>query len=241
MLKLSHRKDTLACLGLLVGFLSGPSAAAVLQDLCAELEQSMAMQAAQMAWTVQMQCAPQAAGLARQLEASKECVWQEMPPTQWKAGPMGVALRCALPVAKRYQVPVTLTLTSRLWVTARPVSPGALLQEADLLRQDSPWPSGTRASQFPTERPMGYRVLRTLQRGDVVTTDALASPLSLPQGSVVDLVLSTGAVQLQAKGRLTATASIGDRVKVQLMHRRDLLDGVLADDKTVLIDNKDSR
>lgn len=236
-----HQQACKGLLGLLCLLLAGSSAAASLDDLCTALGQDMAAQAAQRQWQAKVQCVVPSDDLRRQFEGHQDCAWQELPMSEWQAGPMGMTLRCGRPQARRFLVPVKLSLNSPLWVTTRALKAGDLLGEADLRLETMAWPTGAHATQLQSDNPVGRRLRRGVQRGEALTSQSVAALGSLQQGSAVEVVLASGAVEMRAKGRLTAEARVGDSVSVQLNHKRDLVTGTLSDEKTVLIDSKDSR
>jgi hypothetical protein len=137
----------------------------------------------------------------------------------------------------RYEVvSLRLVLRSTAWVAARPLAAGTVLLADDVRLAEQAWPAGITPVGAATEPPAG-RLRAALRGGDLIDPRRLLPADQLPAGTEVLARRRHAALQVTVDGWLVAAAAPGERTRVQLRHRREVLDGVLVDARTVEIDD----
>ena len=131
------------------------------------------------------------------------------------------AIVLALPSGASAQAPVA----------ARDLPRGAVLTAEDVVVSDADTLAGG------TDR-IGWVTRRVINEGEILREPAVARPQLVKSGDTVDLIWSTGTVQIKARGQATGSGAMGDRVTVRLDTRRRL-EGVVVAPGVVRLNSSD--
>ncbi|WP_341917892.1 flagellar basal body P-ring formation chaperone FlgA [Hydrocarboniphaga effusa] len=141
-----------------------------------------------------------------------------------------VALSCAGPQSWTLYVPVRVSQPQNVLVARRNLPAGSMLVAADLRnerRDTATLPQGYVDEQTAVA---GLVLSRPLAAGAVLTPGALAKATVIKRGEAVTLVGRSGSFEIRAQGKAMADAAPGDRLAVENMSSRRLVQGrVLAD------------
>lgn len=160
------------------------------------------------------------------LPACEQELQADVPSGNAQRGAITVPVRCEGKSAWTVYVPVRISQKLQVVVLTRALTPGSVIT-ADAVRT---------LEQDSTALPFGYltqpelavgKVLkRSLAAGNVLTPDALASPVAIKRGERVTLIGHAGAIEVRADGKALANAAAGERVRVENGASRRVVEGV---------------
>lgn len=121
------------------------------------------------------------------------------------------------------------------WIALRSHAAGDLLTPQSLRASPHRWAEGVVVHAAEGPPPTG-RLKRAVREGDVMHADALVPADGLMRGDRLEALVAAGGVEIRTPVMLLAHARIGERVRVQPMGRADVLDGLLVDRATVMVE-----
>lgn len=150
-------------------------------------------------------------------------------------GPATVEVVCTDAAGWRLFVPVRVRRSQRVLVLTRPVSAGETIN-ADALTletRDAGRLSGSTLSD--PAQAIGRSVRRTLMAGAVLDPGDLVSSRLVRRGDNVTLIARTGAIEVRMMGRALGEAGANERVSVENLSSRRIIQGVVAANGDVVV------
>lgn len=146
-----------------------------------------------------------------------------------------VGVRCTAPAPWTLYVPVSIETEVTVLVLRRAVARHARLTTADVEPQVRRVP-GT-ASRFVTDTAslQGHRLRRALPAGSALTVDALTPDILVRRGQQVTLIAQTGGIEIRAQGQALSEGAAHERVRVQNVTSRKVVEGVVESDGIVRV------
>ena len=146
-----------------------------------------------------------------------------------------VEVACDSGTRWRVNVPTRVSVERVVMIARRPLPRGAAFRADDfsLVRQVQ---SGTAADRVQTADNLHDRRLRRpVTAGAVLTYDMLEPELAIRRGQAVVLLARTGEFEIRSDGLAMQDARPGDRVRVQNLSSRRVVEGIAATDATVSV------
>lgn len=137
---------------------------------------------------------------------------------------------------QRWYVPVRVHWWARAVVARGEIPPRARLNGAELAvkRVDVAGLSG-HWWQNPA-RLRGARTLRLLPAGSVLLSSSIRRPPLLNNGDRITLIAQVSGVRVRASGKVLRNANIGDRIRVQNLGSREILQATIIDARTARVE-----
>jgi len=82
----------------------------------------------------------------------------------------------------------------------------------------------------------GMQVTRPLHQGDVVYSTSVKQPPLIKRGDVVTIVAHVGAISVHAEGKALKSGSRGDRLLVQNLRSKQMMQATVMDAQTVFVE-----
>lgn len=135
----------------------------------------------------------------------------------------------------RLFVPIKIRREMDVVVVKRGVAAGETLSAADLetVRRDTARIAGAVLSD--PQAVVGRVMRRTLQAGSLVSANDLVAPRLVRRGDNVALVSRRGGVEVRVAGRAMGDAGANERVSVENLSSRKILQGTVTADGDVLV------
>lgn len=169
------------------------------------------------------------------LPACNQPLVADLPAAARLSARLTVAVRCTSNTPWRVYVPVRVTVTRMLVVTAAPLPRGKVLAPGDMIlaeREISVAPGG----YFTTLDAATGRVLRRpVAAGVVLSPGLLDAPLLVRRGQAVTLEARSGGIAVQMAGVSRADGSQGDRIEVKNISSGKVVQGIVKNEKTIEI------
>jgi flagella basal body P-ring formation protein FlgA len=146
-----------------------------------------------------------------------------------------VEVACDSGARWRVNIPTRVSVERVVMVARRPLPRGAAFKTDDFsqIRQTQ---SGTASDRVQTADNIGARRLRrAITAGTVLTYEMLEPELVIRRGQEVVLLARTGAFEIRSEGLAMQDARSGDRVRVQNLSSRRVVEGIAATDATVTV------
>ncbi len=146
-----------------------------------------------------------------------------------------VEVACDSGARWRVNIPTRVSVERVVMIARRPLARGAAFKADDfsLVRQIL---SGTATDRVRSADNMGERRLRrAITAGTVLTYEMLEPELVIRRGQEVVLMARTGALEIRSGGLAMQDARSGDRVRVQNLSSRRVVEGIAATDATVTV------
>ena len=155
-----------------------------------------------------------------------------LPPGSQLIGRVSVGVRCLDAKDWSIFVPVQITISRDLLVSARPLALGQILHAEDLARQTT---ETTQNTGITDERQVIGKVLRySIGAGYVLRQEMLRKPYSVKQGQVVRLIVVGGGFKLSGSGVALNNAGEGETVQVRTTSGH-VISGAAGEEGTVQI------
>lgn len=127
----------------------------------------------------------------------------------------------------RLYVPVRVQRIEQVWVLSRPLAAGQAIT-ADAVRSEARDVARIAGGALPDSAPIDGRVARrSLMAGSVLQAQDLVSPRAVRRGDTVMLVARVGGIEVRAQGRVLGEAGVDDRVSVENLSSRRVVQGVV--------------
>lgn len=126
----------------------------------------------------------------------------------------------------RLYVPVRVRRVQEVLVLQRPLMPGELLT-GDALALESRDVGRVVGALVDPNAVLGYRLRRPLAAGTVLTAADVQSPRLVRRGDSVVVVARAGGIEVRTSGKALGDAGAGERVNVENLSSRRMLQGVV--------------
>lgn len=140
-------------------------------------------------------------------------------------------------VTRLHSLPLQLTIRSEVWRLVRSVPGGALIEAGDVERTVAEWPIGTlplvASGHFEPSRAK-----RALRAGELLTVSALAEAHAVVRGDLLTVQVREGGLSVEIAARVVASARPGERVRAQVEGRPVVLEGMLASNRTLVLESR---
>jgi flagella basal body P-ring formation protein FlgA len=143
-----------------------------------------------------------------------------------------VGVRCQAPSAWTVYVPVTVQVVAPIVMTARPLSQGHIITQADLTVQNGDLTQQPVGVISDIQQAVGKTLASSVSSGQPLRLDMLRSPMVIRQGQIVKLVAQGNGFQVSSEGKALANASAGQAVSVRLPSGQ-VINGTAKPDGTV--------
>jgi flagella basal body P-ring formation protein FlgA len=146
-----------------------------------------------------------------------------------------VEVSCSQPGGWRLFVPIKIRRELNVLVLNRGIAAGEVLAAADIgtVRRDTARIAG--AVITDPEFAVGRVARRTLSAGSLLSANDLVAPRLVHRGDNVALVSRRGGVEVRVAGRAMGDAGANERVSVENLSSRRIVQGVVAADGDVLV------
>lgn len=146
-----------------------------------------------------------------------------------------VGVRCTAGTAWTLYVPVTVEVEVPVLVLRRALARRARITLADVEPQIRRLPGS--ASNFITDVAslQGHRLKRALPAGSAITVDALAPDILVRRGQQVTLIAAVNGVEIRAQGQALTEGGAQERVRVQNVNSRKVVEGIVESDNVVRV------
>jgi flagellar basal body P-ring formation protein FlgA len=146
-----------------------------------------------------------------------------------------VGVRCTAGSTWTLYVPVTVEVEVPVLVLRRALARRARVALADVEPQVRRLPGS--ASNFITDIAslQGHRLKRALPAGSAITVDALAPDILVRRGQQVTLIAAVNGVEIRAQGQALTEGGAQERVRVQNVNSRKVVEGVVQSDSVVRV------
>jgi len=133
-------------------------------------------------------------------------------------------------------VPIKVLDLQPVVVLARPVPPGQPLT-ADVLKIESRDVATLGYGYFTDlQKAVGQTLRRPVSPGAVLTPDAVVARKLIKRGALVTLLGRSGSLEIRAQGKALGDGGDGERISVENLSSRKVVQGVVKDGGTVEVD-----
>lgn len=191
--------------------------------------------AAQRGWEAEAHCVGRTGSLPS--EAASLSVEPLPVSGPWRSGPLSLMVRAEAPGRARMSLRVAVRVAwwTPAWTATRALGVGELMSPENLQVATHRWADGTEVRAAMGTPPQG-RLRRAVRAGDAVQAEDLVPADGLLRGDRLEAVLASGGVEIRTPVVLLTHARIGERVRVQVVGRADVLDGRLVSHTTVMME-----
>ena len=146
-----------------------------------------------------------------------------------------VEVSCPAPGGWRVFVPIKVRREMDVLVLNRGVAAGETLSAADigLVRRDTARIAGAVLSD--PQAVIGQVMRRTVSAGSLLSANDLLTPRLIKRGDTVALVSRRGAIEVRVAGRAMGDAGANDRVSVENLSTRKIVQGRVSADGEVFV------
>jgi flagella basal body P-ring formation protein FlgA len=146
-----------------------------------------------------------------------------------------VGVRCSAANAWTVYVPVTVEIELPVLVLRRPLVRHARIGPDDVEPRKRRLPGSAAGFVGAPDTLEGYRLKRALPAGTALRLDMLVPDILVRRGQQVTLIAASGGVEIRARGQALSDASAAERVRVQNMASRKIVEGVVESDSIVRV------
>ncbi len=158
-----------------------------------------------------------------------------LPTTTANGAKTTVGVRCAAPAWSIY-VPVTVEIEAPVLVLRRALPRRAPVEITDVELQTRRIGGVAGGLISDTNNLAGRRLRRALPAGSPLTADALAPDVLVRRGQQVTLLVATGPFEIRAQGQALSDGGEHERIRVQNVTSRKIVEGVVENAFTVRVD-----
>jgi flagella basal body P-ring formation protein FlgA len=134
---------------------------------------------------------------------------------------------------RRWYVPVRLRWWSEAVVTKNDLPARTLLTKAMLTQKRIDIAGHLGSWWKDVDKLVGTRLTRPLKAGQAVFSSYVKRPQLLRRGDHVTMVVSYGGLKIKASGKVLRSAGVGERIQVQNIKSKKVLQAVVVDAATV--------
>ncbi len=136
---------------------------------------------------------------------------------------------------RRWYVPVRVHWWAKVVVAATPLSARSLLTR-DMMKQTRADIAGHHGKVWrQTEPLLGMRMLRPLDKGQIILGSHVRRPPLIRRGDPVDIVLDAGSIHIRTAGTALRTAARGERILVRNSRSREVIAAIAESRNTVRV------
>lgn len=147
-----------------------------------------------------------------------------------------IGVRCDKPVTWTLYVSVGIEAEATVLVLRRALPRQAAINPQDVERQTRRLPGSAAAFVHDLTALQGQRLKRALPAGTALTANLLTPDILVRRGQQVTLVAASGPVEIRARGQALSEGGTSDRVRVQNLSSRKVVEGVVQSDGVVRVD-----
>lgn len=147
-----------------------------------------------------------------------------------------VGVRCTAPAPWTIYVPVTTEIEAPILVLRRALPRRSPVDSADVELQTRRLPGTESGFINDTGNLQGRRLKRALPAGSPLTADVLVPDVLVRRGQQVTLLASGGPFEIRAQGQALSDGTERERIRVQNVTSRKIVEGVVENASTVRVD-----
>jgi len=151
------------------------------------------------------------------------------------AAKVTVGVRCAQPVAWTVYVPVAVEVEAPVLVLKRALTRQASVTAADVELQTRRLPGIAAGFIGELDQLDGRHLKRNLAAGTTLTADVLVADVLVRRGQQVTLLAASGPFEIRAQGQALSEGAANERIRVQNMTSRKIVEGVVENASTVRV------
>jgi flagellar basal body P-ring formation protein FlgA len=159
-----------------------------------------------------------------------------VPATGAHAAKVTVGVRCNAPTQWTVYVPVTVEIEAPILVLRRALARRSPVDPADVELQTRRLPGIESSFISDLGNLKGRRLKRSLPAGTPLTADVLVPDVLVRRGQQVTLLASSGPFEIRAQGQALSDGSEHQRIRVQNVTSRRIVEGVVENSSTVRVD-----
>lgn len=168
-----------------------------------------------------------------------ECAAQlaaSLPHSAAPAARATVAVHCAAPAQWTIYVPVTVEIEAPILVLRRALPRRSPVDTTDVELQTRRLPGTASAFISDIGNLRGRRLKRALAAGTPLTADVLVPDVLVRRGQQVTLIAANGPFEIRAQGQALSDGSERERIRVQNVTSRKIVEGVVENASIVRVD-----
>jgi flagellar basal body P-ring formation protein FlgA len=146
-----------------------------------------------------------------------------------------IGVRCTAPAWAIY-VPVTVEIEAPVLVLRRALPRRSPVEASDVELQTRRLSGAEAGFISDTGNLKGRRLRRAMPAGSPLTADVLAPAVLVRRGQQVTLLASNGPFEIRAQGEALSDGSEKERIRVQNVNSRKIVEGVVENSSTVRVD-----
>jgi len=127
---------------------------------------------------------------------------------------------------RRWYVPVQVRWMATAIVMSKQVPARTLLTQNMMIKKHTDIANHSGAWWLNTADLVGQRLTRPLQAGDVILTSYVKRPPMIKRGDLVSIILDMGGIHIRAEGKALRTAARGERLQVQNLRSKEIIQAV---------------
>ena len=147
-----------------------------------------------------------------------------------------VGVRCDAPATWTLYVPVGVETETAVLVLRRALPRQSAIGPQDVEQQTRRLPGSAAAFIHELAALQGQRLKRAVPAGTVLTANLLTPDVLVRRGQQVTLIAASGPVEIRARGQALSEGGASDRVRVQNLSSRKVVEGVVESDGVVRVD-----
>lgn len=159
-----------------------------------------------------------------------------LPPGGKLVGKSTVGVRCTSSNPWTLYVPVTITAYADVATANYPLQRGALLTRDDFSMVQQPLHQLPAGYMEDNSELLGKQLTRTVAAGKTLTRNMLKSPIMIKRGQQVVLIAQNHNFEVRVSGKALANGAVGDRIQVQNLSSKTVVEGTINAQGAVLVD-----
>jgi len=138
---------------------------------------------------------------------------------------------------RRWYVPVRVHWWTKAMLAARDI-PAHTRIDASMLKSGKVDMAGISGNAWKTPQALiGTRTTRPLHAGQVLLSSNTIRPALLKSGDQITLIRTIGGIKVTATGKVLRNAGIGDRVRVQNLRSKEVIQATILDAHTASVES----
>ena len=151
-------------------------------------------------------------------------------------GKSTVGVRCTGTTPWTLYVPVTVTAYAEVATANHPLQRGALLTNDDFSMVQQALHQIPAGYMENNQELIGKELTRTVAAGKTLTRNMLKSPTLVKRGQQVTLIAQQRNFEVRMNGKALANGAIGDRIRVQNLSSKKIVEGTIDAQGAVVVD-----
>jgi len=138
---------------------------------------------------------------------------------------------------RRWYVPVRVHWWTKAMLAARDI-PAHTRIDASMLKSGRVDMAGISGNKWTTpEALIGTKTTRPLHAGQILLSSNIMRPSLLKSGDQITLIRTIGGIKVTATGKVLRNAGIGDRVRVQNLRSKEVIQATILDAHTASVES----